>query len=278
MMNTTMKNEKHYGDCPCRPDQIGILIPGKQGKLLSVLYTAGGEGNHPSILLFHGIPGCEQNLDLAQELRRAGFHVMTFHYSGSWGSDGNYSIQSDLDDANSILDFILKDETYHFDKDRIYAVGHSLGGFVCAHILENRDEIKGGALLMPCNVGRMEDIAKSNPQAEAIIKDVLDESADWLKGVEKNQLYKESLENKDVFCLEKNAKKLIEKPLLCVTGSLDIYTPKMDHAQPLLDAIKESGGSKVIDLTYPTDHSFCDYRVTICEKVVEFFSTIAFEE
>ena len=53
----------------------GILIPGRRGRLLSVLYTAGGEGPHPTVLLLHGIPGCERNLDLAQALRRAGRSV-----------------------------------------------------------------------------------------------------------------------------------------------------------------------------------------------------------
>ena len=65
-------DETHYGDCACRPDMHGILIPGKRGRILSVLYTAGGEGTHPTVILLHGIPSCERNLDLAQAVRRAG--------------------------------------------------------------------------------------------------------------------------------------------------------------------------------------------------------------
>ena len=65
-------DETHYGDCACRPDMHGILIPGKRGRIISVLYTAGGEGTHPTVLLLHGIPGCERNLDLAQAVWRAG--------------------------------------------------------------------------------------------------------------------------------------------------------------------------------------------------------------
>ena len=63
--------ETHYGDGPYRPDMRGLLIPGRRGRLLSVLYTAAGSGPHPTVLLLHGIPGCERNLDLAQALRRA---------------------------------------------------------------------------------------------------------------------------------------------------------------------------------------------------------------
>ena len=68
--NTNAK-ETHFGACCSRPDLYGIIIPGKHGKLLATLYTAGGEGPHPTILLLHGIPGSEQNLDLAQAFGEA---------------------------------------------------------------------------------------------------------------------------------------------------------------------------------------------------------------
>ena len=182
--NTNAK-ETHFGACCSRPDLYGIIIPGKHGKLLATLYTAGGEGPHPTILLLHGIPGSEQNLDLAQAFRRAGFHVMTFHYSGSWGSSGNYSLQNDLDDAETVLDFILNDTTYGFDKDKIYAAGHSLGGFVCGQIAARRPEIKGAVLLMPCNVGRIGKIAQSDPENAKVLEDVLNDSVNWLTGFTK---------------------------------------------------------------------------------------------
>lgn len=86
MTNRPAYQEIHYGDCAHRPGMYSILIPGKRGRLFSVLYTAAGEGPHPTVLQFHGIPGCERNFDLAQALRRGGFHVMAFHYSGSWAA------------------------------------------------------------------------------------------------------------------------------------------------------------------------------------------------
>lgn len=51
----------------------------------------------------HGIPGWERNFDLAQALRRAGFHVLVFHYSGSWGNDGTYSLAHILEDSGPWL-------------------------------------------------------------------------------------------------------------------------------------------------------------------------------
>ena len=262
--------ETHYGDCAYRPDMYGILIPGKRGRLLSVLYTAAGEGVHPTVLLLHGIPGCERNFDLAQALRREGFHVMTFHYSGSWGSDGSYSLSNDLEDANTVLDFILQDEKYGFDKQRIYAAGHSLGGFVCGQLSAHRTEIKGAVLLMPCNIGRLPQIAREDPASYQTIQEVLDDSAQWLSGTSGEALLGEALDRSGDFRLENAAEALAQKPVLCIGGALDIYTPPVLHCEPLIRAIQAAGGTSLQTVSYPTDHFFADYRLTVAETVTTF--------
>lgn len=262
--------ETHYGDCAYRPDMYGILIPGKRGRLLSVLYTAAGEGVHPTVLLLHGIPGCERNFDLAQALRREGFHVMTFHYSGSWGSDGSYSLSNDLEDANTVLDFILQDEKYGFDKQRIYAAGHSLGGFVCGQLSAHRPEIKGAVLLMPCNIGRLPQIAREDPASYQTIQEVLDDSAQWLSGTSGEALLGEALDRSGDFRLENAAEALAQKPVLCIGGTLDIYTPPVLHCEPLIRAIQAAGGTSLQTVSYPTDHFFADYRLTVAETVATF--------
>ena len=54
----------------------GVLING-------VVYTPAGAGPHPTIVICHGLPGNEKNLDLAQAVRRAGWNAVTFNYRGS---------------------------------------------------------------------------------------------------------------------------------------------------------------------------------------------------
>lgn len=270
MKEKSQYRETHYGDDPYRPDTHGILIPGKRGRLLSVLYTAAGEGMHPVVLLFHGIPGCEKNIDIAQALRRDGFHVMTFHYSGSWGSDGNYSLKNDLEDANTVLDFILQDETYGFDKQHIYAIGHSMGGFVCGQLSAKRQEIRGAVLLMPCDIGRISQIAQEYPAAYQIILEVLEDSANWLTGTSGETLLREAMENHAELCLESVAETLAKKPILCIGGTLDVCTPPVCHCEPLARAIQAIGGESFQSILYPTDHFFTDYRLTVAETVTAF--------
>ena len=112
------------------PDLQAEVLRGKRGRLLVTIYRAGGAGLHPTVLLSHGFPGIEKNFDLAQALRRIGFHVVLYHYSGSWGSDGAYAYAHNLEDADTLLEFIETNTTYGFDRERLFVAGHSVGGFV----------------------------------------------------------------------------------------------------------------------------------------------------
>ena len=122
--------ETHYGDSPYRSDVHGILLHGRRGRLLSVLYTAGGEGLHPTVRL--------------------------------------------------------------------------------------RKEYR------PC--------AGSAPGLAA-------------------------------------------KPVLCLGGSLDIYTPPEQHCEPLRRAVERAGGTQFRSVRWPTDHFLSDYRLKTSETVLEFLKS-----
>src|SRR5260370_1033733 len=59
---------------------ISFALPPHGGNINAFLSTAAGAGAHPTVLLLHGFPGSEQNLDLAQAIRRAGWNVLRPHY------------------------------------------------------------------------------------------------------------------------------------------------------------------------------------------------------
>ena len=142
-------------------------------------------------------------------------------------------------------------------------------------VLQRFPEIKGAVLLMPCNVGRIGKIAQSDPENAKVLEDVLNDSVNWLTGLTKGCLYKEATEHEKEYALEYQAAALSKKPLLCITGSLDICTPKKDHLQPLLDGIDALGGGNIQVLEYPTDHFFSDYRLEVSDVVTEFFKDLA---
>lgn len=83
------------------------LIPRHGSNLLGVVYLAAGSQPHPTAILVHGFPGFEQNLDLAQSLRRAGWNVLAYHYRGSWGVAGSFSFLHCIEDADAEVAFAL---------------------------------------------------------------------------------------------------------------------------------------------------------------------------
>lgn len=66
------------------------------------------------------------NYDLAQIFRRAGYNVMVFHYRGSWGSDGTYSIINILEDAETAVNFLKSEKcikSYRVNPQKIILIG-----------------------------------------------------------------------------------------------------------------------------------------------------------
>ncbi|MEL6151593.1 MAG: alpha/beta fold hydrolase, partial [Chloroflexota bacterium] len=83
----------------------------------------------PFALLLHGIPGSQQNHDLAMRLREDGWHVLVLYFSGCWGSGGDYNATTQVRDARAALDYVLSEAAPRpVDPDRIAVLGYSLGG------------------------------------------------------------------------------------------------------------------------------------------------------
>src|ERR1044071_8999212 len=85
------------------PARMEVLhIPSGGVKINGVAYLASGAGRHPTFIFFHGLPGNEKNLDLAQAVRRAGWNAITVNYRGSWGSPGEFRFGGTLEDAEAV--------------------------------------------------------------------------------------------------------------------------------------------------------------------------------
>ena len=102
----------------------GLLING-------IVYQSSGVGSHPTIVICHGLPGNEKNLDLAQAARRAGWNAVTFNYRGSWGSPGSFRFAQNPQDAAAVLQYLRTPSNaaaLGVDTSRIVLAGHSMGG------------------------------------------------------------------------------------------------------------------------------------------------------
>jgi uncharacterized protein len=105
----------------------GVTFDSDGHRLLGVLYLARGEEPKPTVLLLHGCPGLEKNLDLAVRLRDQGWNSLLFHYRGCWGSAGRYDLRTVPRDVTAAVDYLAG--CPRVDSARIAVLGHSMGGW-----------------------------------------------------------------------------------------------------------------------------------------------------
>jgi uncharacterized protein len=105
----------------------GVTFDSDGHRLVGTIYLARGEEPKPTVLLLHGCPGLEKNLDLAVLLRDRGWNSLLFHYRGCWGSAGRYDLRTVPRDVAAAVEYLCSSPAV--DSRRIAVVGHSMGGW-----------------------------------------------------------------------------------------------------------------------------------------------------
>src|ERR1700690_3468301 len=146
-------------------------IPSHGALLNALVYVAAGAGPHPAVVLLHGFPGNERNLDLAQDIRRAGWDVLYFDYRGSWGSTGDFSFSHGIQDTAAAVDYLRSPamaKILRLDPSRIVLIGHSMGGFMAVQDAAADQRILGVGLISAADLGGRipPPLSKTPEQAE----------------------------------------------------------------------------------------------------------------
>lgn len=250
------------------PRSAQVLIPSHGVGINGLFYLAGGEGPHPTLVLLHGLPGNEQNLDLAQAIRRAGWNVLTLHYRGSWGSPGLFSIAHALEDTDAAVAFALRPditEKFSIDARRIVLGGHSMGGFATAAHARADERLLGVILLDAWNVGATGDeLSKASGAARAVLAaGMFDDLGNSLQGATPSGIADEIVAHRAAWNFLPWAADLARRPLLVIGAAKGIG----DENRRLAEVVARAGG-KVTAVTLPSDHSFQDHRIALAAEVV----------
>ena len=253
------------------PSMTQILVPSHGSSLLGVFYLAGGTGPHPTAILFHGFPGYEQNLDLAQALRRAGWNVLAVHYRGSWGVAGDFSFLHSVEDADAEVQFVLAPENvrkFHVDVDNILVVGHSMGGFMAASAAAGNPRVKAAVLISAWNIGAQRPAPWSEAdEAKALTRD---DNLAPLSGTSGQALAHEEFTHRAALDMVGLAPAIARRPVLIVTAN--------DHsdqfAVPFAAALRSGGDTRVTIRHFDTDHPYSGQRLELLEAVIQFASNL----
>ena len=256
---------------PARNQQLIIRSGGSD--MNALLFKAQGEGPKPTIILLHGLPGNERNLDLAQALRRVGWNVLTFTYRGAWGSAGDFSLANAVADAQAALDFARSPEgaKLGIDRRRLVIGGHSMGGGVATLIAARNEGLAGLVLLDAWNIGATgKEIATGGAKArDAFIADA-DDFGHALAGATPATLADELAAMDGRWNLLSTTENLRAMPVLDIYAKHGITADNV----ALVAALKRAGNLRVTGIEFDSDHAFADQRIKLAETVASWLAVL----
>ena len=247
------------------PPRMEVLhIPSGGVEINGVAYLAGGAGPHPTVVLLHGLPGNEKNLDLAQAIRRAGWNCVTFNYRGSWGSPGSFTFEGNLADAKAVLAFLRDPKTagpLQIDPRKLVIGGHSMGGWVTALTAAQDGGLAGAFLISAADMGGRGATAGAKP---AVVKSMAG-NMESLAGTNAEKMADEVIAMSPRLSFNAAvAQGLATKPLLILTSD-DGLAP---NAEKLAKAVQADGGKQVSLHHEATDHSWSGKRIALAALVI----------
>jgi len=250
---------------------INLLLHQGNDRLHGLMYTPSGKGPHPTIILLHGFPGYEQNLDLAQTLRRGGFNVATFHYRGSWGSEGDFSFSNVLEDTELIIRTLSSEKAendYGIDRDRIILAGHSMGGFAAIMGACSFQHITRVISIAPYNLGAVSKKCGRDSSFRDKTVEMFEECTVPLKGTGVYELLEELRIHEKIWDLTIQAPQLKDRSILLIGGKRDDICEKEMHHDPLAEALRTEKTSLLSEKLLDDGHSFHDTRIALAENVL----------
>jgi len=242
-------------------------------RMSGFVYHAAGVGPHPTVVLLHGYPGNEKNLDVAQALRDEGWNVVFFHYRGAWGSEGEFSFVNAEQDVQNVLRFLQAENNatkLRIDRNLISIIGHSMGGHMAiAGILDN-PAVQCSIAYDGANMGVSDVGIMADPETNIPWKEYSD-SLFMLNGWSGEKAEKELQEHSKTLNLIRRVKSLNARPVLLVAADTDVI-PMKSHIKPLLAALRATKDSNVSYKLIDDDHSFSSSRKELISTSADFLN------
>ena len=240
-----------------------LFIPSGNSQIAGLIYNANGLQKHPTLLLLHGYPGNERNLDIAQVVRSRGWNVIYFDYRGSWGSQGKFSFKNCVEDVVNVVSFCNKyQDSLKIDTSNIVLFGHSMGGWVCLKALQELPTIKKGFALSTWDIAKDFKNVSNEKEMLIIANDPNIAGKYFVLNTSLKDLYTPVLQDKTYFNLLNDAKSLGDKQIIMID--------EHEKNSQLAEKIKESNKLYFDYSIWQTDHSFTNKRASLINKVLAF--------
>ena len=266
--NPMTQDPKLDREFPPMLQEINFSVEGD--RLNGLIYVANGAGPHPTVVLLHGYPGNEKSLDLAQDLRRAGFNVMFFHYRGAWGSGGDFKFANGIEDVAGALKFLRSSEAseaYRIDTDNLILIGHSYGGFTALMGASEDTMVRCVAGLAAADFGAINRAMNAQPEYKAGMMAYVDTLA-MLSGHSGQQALEELERHAAHFDVRARARMLEGKRVLLVAAAEDEAVSVENVHRPMVIAFQAKAGIELEHVILEGDHSFSWTRKALSKTIL----------
>jgi pimeloyl-ACP methyl ester carboxylesterase len=257
------------------PAMMTLRLDSEGSRLNGLMYLADGPGPHPVVLLLHGFPGNEKNLDLAQAMRRSGVNVVFFHYRGSWGSGGTFGFANAIEDVANVL-ATVRDSTWahehRSDPNKVGIVGHSFGSFLGAKTVEGDGSVACFANVDGWDVGatgftlgvdeeRFNNVVTSWEEGHFAEGGPLQGDAASAAA--------EIVRDAASYSFEHLVPSIAQIPLLMISATRGMGGTHSSRVEVLQNA----GAENLTEFLLDDDHSFSAHRIELAQLLVDWLGT-----
>jgi uncharacterized protein len=250
-----------------------MVMPSHGVMLYGIFYLAAGAGPHPTAIIFHGFPGFEQNLDIAQYFRAHGWNVLAMHYRGSWGVKGNFSFEHSAEDADAQVRFVLDPanaQKYGIDTHRVIVIGHSMGGYMAASAIAHNKGVAEAVLISAWNIGiHYSSRHPGGSAASAIANDAKlladDNNLLPLAGTSGEALAREIYDHHSALDMNNLAPAIAPRSVFVITANEGLSP----EDQAFAEALRKAGDTHVTERHWDTDHSYSGFRAELSSAIFE---------
>ena len=269
-MNTELFFRDPAPDTPVMPWDETLIMESHGSRIFGRLLRpafSDETSTAPVVLMMHGQPGGDKNLDVAAYLRANGLAVAYFSYRGVWGSHGDYCLSHNIEDVISVAAYLRENAAkYRIDPQRLYLFGHSIGGFSALNAMAAGLKVSGAILMAPCDIG-YRYLYHQEAVTTALRNSV---QTGYFHMPAEDYMERDLAEHAAQWHFPQLASRLDPAiPYRFIGGARDVTTPPEQHIRPLLDLLQERG----VDVTYTElndGHMFPVSRARLATLTLEY--------
>lgn len=262
---------------PASMEELAIESHG--ARINGFLLRAAGPSPHPIVIFLHGYPGNERNIDLAQAVRRAGYHALYIDYRGDFGSGGVFSKTHSLEDAHTAIAWVRSEQNsakYGIDPTRIAIVGHSFGGWLALMAGAREPSAVCIAAFAASNSGWVAQRFADHPEERTEVLDYYRFTTDPAGGpirANPDDLLAELSAHVADWDFLQQASVLARHSLLLAAATRDTPDEGVEMSKALAEAVRQAGGRSVALSLYEDDHPFSSHRVALAQTLVHWLQS-----